>query len=85
MSVAGHRSARVGLGKATLHSQPARSRRHGLVRIPAGAYGAGRTNWLATGGGKPSAEVRIPLMDGLPIEDPAKLVRQVGKAKSCTS
>ena len=50
----------------------------GLVRIPAAAYGAGRTNlrlW-ATGGGKPSAEVRIPLMDGIPIEDPAQLVRQ---------
>ena len=50
----------------------------GLVRIPAAAYAAGRTNlrlW-ATGDGKPSAEVRIPLMDGLPIMDPGLLTRQ---------
>ena len=50
----------------------------GLVRIPAGAYGAGRTQlrlW-ATGTGKPSREVRIPLMDGLPIESPDMLTRQ---------
>ena len=50
----------------------------GLVRIPAGAYGAGRTQlrlW-ATGAGKPSREVRIPLMDGLPIESPSQLTRQ---------
>ena len=50
----------------------------GLVRIPAGAYGAGRTQlrlW-ATGEGKPSREVRIPLMDGLPIESPDMLTRQ---------
>lgn len=50
----------------------------GLVRIPAAAYGAGRTNlrlW-ATGDGAPSAEVRIPLMDGIPITNPSQLRRQ---------
>ena len=50
----------------------------GLVRIPAAAYGAGRTNlrlW-ATGDGAPSAEVLIPLFDGIPITDPALLSRQ---------
>lgn len=50
----------------------------GVVRIPAAAYGAGRTNlrmW-ATGGGTPSREVRIPLSDGLPVTDPVKLTRQ---------
>ena len=50
----------------------------GLVRIPAAAYGAGRTDlrlW-ATGDGAPSAEVRIPLMNGLPVMDPVQLVRE---------
>lgn len=49
----------------------------GLVRVPAAAYGAGRTNvrlW-ATGAGAPSAEVRIPLRDGLPVTDPSGLDR----------
>ena len=50
----------------------------GFVRIPARAYGAGRTQlrlW-ASGEGKPSREVRIPLMDGLPIVSPDLLTRQ---------
>ena len=49
----------------------------GVVRIPARAYGAGRTNlrlW-ANGSGKPSHEVRIPLMDGIPIASPQQLTR----------
>lgn len=49
----------------------------GLVRIPAGAYGAGRTNlrlW-ATGDGQPSHEVRLPLQDGLPLMDAESLQR----------
>ena len=55
----------------------------GLVRIPAAAYGAGRTNlrlW-ATGDGAPSAEVRIPLFDGIPITDPGELSRQDWEAQ----
>ena len=50
----------------------------GVVRIPAQAYGSGRSNlrlW-ANGDGKPSHEVRIPLMDGIPIDSPAQLTRQ---------
>lgn len=50
----------------------------GVVRIPARAYGAGRTNlrlW-SNGPGKPSHEVRIPLMDGIPIASPEQLTRQ---------
>ena len=50
----------------------------GLVRIPAAAYAAGRTNlrlW-ATGEGAPSAEVRIPLFDGIPVTNPDQLTRQ---------
>lgn len=49
----------------------------GLVRIPAAAYGAGRTDlrlW-AIGGGNPSAEIRIPLFDGIPIVNPDQLTR----------
>lgn len=55
----------------------------GLVRIPAAAYGAGRTNlrlW-ATGDGAPSAEVRIPLFDGIPVTDPGQLTRQDWEAQ----
>lgn len=50
----------------------------GVVRIPARAYGSGRTNlrlW-ASGAGQPSHEVRIPLMDGIPIASPDQLTRQ---------
>ena len=50
----------------------------GVVRIPARAYGSGRTHlrlW-ASGAGQPSHEVRIPLMDGIPIASPAQLTRQ---------
>lgn len=50
----------------------------GLVRIPAAAYAAGRTNlrlW-ATGEGAPSAEVRIPLFDGIPVTNSDQLTRQ---------
>ncbi len=50
----------------------------GIVRIPAAAYAAGRTNlrmW-ASGTGAPSMEVRIPLYDGIPIMDPDQLVRE---------
>lgn len=49
-----------------------------IVRIPARAYGSGRTNlrlW-ASGEGQPSHEVRIPLMDGIPITSPEQLTRQ---------
>ena len=55
----------------------------GVVRIPARAYGAGRSQlrlW-ASGEGKPSREVRIPLMDGLPIESPDALTRQDWEAQ----
>lgn len=50
----------------------------GLVRVPAAAYAAGRSDirlW-ATGPGTPSHEVRIPLLDGLPLRDPKELIRQ---------
>ncbi len=49
----------------------------GLVRIPAPAYGAGRTDlrlW-ATSEGLPSHEVRIPLFDGIPVTSTEQLTR----------
>lgn len=55
----------------------------GMVRIPAAAYGAGRTNlrlW-ASGKGQPSREVRIPLLDGLPITSPTALTREDWEAQ----
>ena len=50
----------------------------GLIRVPARAYGAGRTNlrlW-AKSQGSPSAEVRIPLLNGLPLSQAADLNRE---------
>ena len=49
----------------------------GLVRIPAAAYGAGRTNlrlW-ATSEDMPSHEIRIPLIDGIPVMNAQRLDR----------
>lgn len=55
----------------------------GVVRVPAAAYGAGRTNlrmW-ASGAAKPSREVRIPLLDGIPITQPGELSRSDWEAQ----
>lgn len=55
----------------------------GLIRIPARAYGAGRTNlrlW-AISDADPSAEVRIPLMDGIPLSNANDLRREDWEAQ----